>query len=94
MKTFLNRNVFEKILISFSQPLSTLFILFHFSLHIQTSFQTYKHTQSDTQIDFFDCLIFFRALFLIKKKPSISFLIYPSLTNEDNMSQYFFPIKI
>jgi hypothetical protein len=92
MKTFLTRNVhvFEKILISFSQPLSTLFFLFHIPLQCRHLFKlTNTHSITHTLISLI-ALFFLKSTLHFQTEPSISSLFYPSLTNEDNMSQYFF----
>lgn len=92
MRTFLNRNAFEKILISFSQPSSTRHTyLFSFSItHIYTFHIYTSHRLMN--IDFFDCLMFFKSTRL--------FVFFKTFVNLSPLSQwrqyvsiFFFPIK-
>lgn len=79
MRTFLNRNAFEKILISFSQPSSTRHAnLFSFSItHIYTFHIYTSHRLMN--IDFFDCLMFFKSTRL--------FVFFKTFVNLSPLSQ-------
>lgn len=92
MRTFLNRNAFEKILISFSQPSSTRHAyLFSFSItHIYTFHIYTSHRLMN--IDFFDCLMFFKStrLFVFFQNFRESF---PSLTMKTICLNFFFSYK-